>query len=246
MQHDLTSTPITPVLAAYACSAEEDAALMTACANGVLLAVADGCGGLGSRRIEQHTGAWVASHTVINTLALNASLIHCAESDTETASLAGRLSGLLHEKLKAQLPSVQAKGRIIGSMLKEFPTTVCMALVGKKTNPVFYWCGDSRGYVMNADGLHQCTADHIKSKADAFDSLYTDSPLAKVLSAEEKVQMDHLSVKIQLPYVLILCTDGAYNFLPSPMEFEMFLLDTLYTASSCKSWQAKLVHRFAK
>lgn len=203
--------------------------------------VADGCGGLGSRRypaLDNHTGAYAASR-----LAVQVFEKWVENHDTLSAEVCIKQ---LEEQLEqafgtAAREKCVAEGiRIVGSMQRRLPTTFCAALLDPN-EVCFWWAGDSRGYVLDAEGLHQCTADHLKGKADPFENLYLDRPLSRYLSADTAMNLDISRVKLsKQPCAVILATDGVYSALPTPMEMEMLLWDTLKGASDWNGWNQKL------
>lgn len=234
----------------------EDSCTLRSDERGALLCVADGCGGLGSRRYEalgNHTGAFVASRLVTRAVggwAGERKPMPITQEDGEA----------LKQELESDLGSI-LKGfgnkhcaaentRIVGSMQRRLPTTLCAAISeeGGATwrDVLFVWAGDSRGYVLDAEGLHQCTRDHLRGDYDPFDSLYCDGPLGRYLSADSPAQLSLRRLRATLPCIILVATDGAFGCLRTPMEFEMLLLDTLHSAKSWESWQRKLQNRIAK
>jgi len=205
------------------------------------MCVADGCGGLGSRRypaFDGHTGAYAASRLAVQVF---------------EAWVKERRHPLLPEEIKTLEETLEkafrtaadrhcaTQGiRITGSMQRRLPTTFCAAVTDEKTAD-FFWAGDSRAYVLDAAGLHQCTRDHLKGTPDPFENLYRDMPLSAYLSADTPVKLSTAHVRLpEAPYAVILATDGAYSALPTPMEFEMLLWDALKAAKSWTAWRQKL------
>ena len=48
----------------------------------------------------------------------------------------------------------------------------------------FIWAGDSRGYTLDAEGLHQYTRDDARGNPDAYEGLLLDRPLTNFVSAD--------------------------------------------------------------
>jgi len=222
---------------------------------GGYLCVADGCGGLGSKRYPtfgDRTGAYLAAHLVT----------HAIRSEVEgmfplpgsrrgvqdlCASLGMSLNGIL-KNFEDMHGSTQS-ARIVGRMFRAMPTTLCLMLMETGTtclDCLCIWAGDSRAYLLNGDGLHQLTADHALSSPDAMENLYKDAPLTNLLSAETNGRLSGRRVRMQTPCVTIVATDGAYAYLKTPMEMEWLLLSTLNTASSMAGWQKKLQNTLIK
>lgn len=201
------------------------------------LCVADGCGGLGSRRypgLKNHTGAYAASRLAVHVFR------QWAENKADRArgcELEQALESAFR-KVADRESSVQGS-RIVGSMQRRLPTTFCAALVGKDKAD-FLWAGDTRAYVLDEQGLHQCTGDHLKGTPDPFENLYRDMPLSSYVSADTPVRLSRKSLPLRAPCAVLLASDGAYGPLATPMEFEMLLLDALKAASGWKDWQKKL------
>lgn len=209
------------------------------------LCVTDGCGGLGSKRyekLENCTGAYIAARLAARTFADWAQVHQNVPIKKESADVLCReLSDKLFYALKdfADAHNTEEKSRIVGSMQRRFPTTLC-AVTAYKEHLCFWWAGDSRGYVLDAFGLHQFTRDHVRGQLDPFEMLYRDAPLSNLLSADQKKQLQYRMTTLYRPSVVIVATDGVYSGLPTPMEAEMLLLDTLRLAKNISDWEQRL------
>ena len=225
--------------------AGEDSYALRSDEQGAFLCVTDGCGGLGSRRyemFENRTGAYIASRLASGAFASWAEECRPApRSAQEVQILCRELENDLFHRLKgfADIHCCQEKTRITGSMQKTLPTTLC-AFTAYEDQDCFWWAGDSRGYLLDEDGLHQYTRDHSRGEWDAFEMLYRDAPLQNLLSADSMGQVQCRRVQIRKPSVAVIATDGVYSALPSPMEVEMLLLDTLRAAGSFVGWGRRL------
>ncbi|MBR6569407.1 MAG: protein phosphatase 2C domain-containing protein [Clostridia bacterium] len=215
------------------------------------LCVADGCGGLGSKRYENlngQTGAYIASRNAVKAFEAWADERHPSPvSEEEALTLCREVEGALFHRLKmfAETNCPQGKGRIVGSMQRTLPTTLCAYTSYAGVNG-FWWAGDSRGYVMDADGLHQYTRDHVRGETDPFETLYRDAPLSNLLSADKIGRIQWRRVDAMKPGVVMVATDGVYSSLPTPMEVEMLILDTLKAARSYSEWEKKLRVQIAR
>ena len=234
----------------------EDSFVLRRDENSTLLCVADGCGGLGSRRypvLENKTGAYIAARLVTRAVSMWAQEAAALPANEQEGEIFVKtLQNDLHALLVgfAQKNCTEEKSRIVGSMQRRLPSTLCAALTAQGAarwrEACFLWAGDSRGYVLDEEGLHQCTQDHLRGNPDALDSLYRDMPLSRMLSADTEALLSLRRLRAPMPCMVITATDGAYGSLMSPMEFEMMLLDTLMSARNWESWQKKLSNRIAK
>lgn len=225
----------------------------------VLMAVFDGSGGSGARvypEFGNHTGAYVASRVLAEAVKL---WFDC-ESKRIQRRLAGKNNAESDEKegkesaeagLKKAMDDALHRCReksgsgpmLLGSLKKEFPSTMAMFLLGEQRNrAVFCWCGDSRGYVLDSQGLHQVTADDTEI-TDAMVNLREDAPMTNVASASHPYQIHWRQAELKQPSILLAATDGCFSYLPTPMEFEKLLLETMMESSSLKKWRAGLIRR---
>lgn len=229
--------------------AGEDSFAFQADSQGAFLCVADGCGGLGGKRygrMNGQTGAYLAARLATRVVsewvqgAFPLPLVP-EEGREVCASLEEKL---LHEFQRFEAEhSTEEAVRIVGSMRRTLPTTLCTALLVARKETVdgmFLWAGDSRGYLLNAGGLHQMTEDHAQGGHDAMEGLYRDAPLSNFLTAEGKFTISARRVRTPKPCVVLVATDGAFAYLPTPMEFEWLLLSTLHGSSHLAGWQKRL------
>jgi len=220
------------------------------------MGVADGCGGLGSRRyagVENHTEAYLAARLVTQAFAAWAQERRALPSSPEDGR---RLCRELESDISQVLKAFSAKQdhaevtRIVGSMQRRLPSTLCAVLsttvVTAWQEICFLWAGDSRGYVLDANGLHQCTQDHLRGEPDAFEALYRDAPLSNLFSVDQPAKLSMRRLRAPLPCVVVLATDGVFGSLMTPMEMEKLLLDTLLSAKSMRSWERKLGNQIRK
>lgn len=214
----------------------------------VMLCVTDGCGGLGSKRYEQmenRTGAYLASRLAAtammqwaeDTLVVPVTPEDGAEMLRQLEAELGETFCAFAEKYCAQ----ETSGRIVGSMQRVLPTTMCTAVMERYGRAgCFLWAGDSRGYLLDCGGLHQYTADDVRGSTDALENLYLDRPLSNLISADRPPQLHMRRFSLPVQGVILCATDGVYNCISSPMELEMLLLDTLMRSSDEGRWHRRL------
>lgn len=231
--------------------AGEDSFALRSDEQGAFLCVTDGCGGLGSKRyaaLGNRTGAYIAARLAARVFVQWAEERRPMPSDREEEqALCRELERELFDRLKgfADANCAQEKSRITGTMQRRLPTTLCAAAVMER-KLCLWWAGDSRGYVMDEKGLRQYTRDHVRGETDPFETLYRDAPLSNLLSADKLGRIQCRRVKLDQPCIVLIATDGVYSSLPTPMEAEMLLLDTLRLAQSYADWEKKLQKQIAR
>ena len=225
----------------------EDSFAMSSMPGNALLCVADGCGGLGSKRydkLEHHTGAYLASRLVARAV-----MGWWQEHPQVPLKLEeGRyLLDDLQQEVQAvfsNFASVHCQdetSRIVGSMQRTLPTTLCSLFANERSKAgCFIWAGDSRGYTLDGKGLHQFTEDDVRGNPDAFEGVLLDRPLSNLICADRQPQLHMRRFSMPEKGLLLCMTDGAYNVSSSPMELEMLLLDTMMHSASQSRWQRKL------
>lgn len=220
----------------------EDALVAIEAEGQVLLGAFDGCGGSGAKvypAFGGHTGAWVASRAAA-----------VAAGDWFRATLSCEADPGLKAHIEELLGQCKAHDptatRLIGSLSKEFPTTVAAFRKAADGDSVdFYWCGDSRCYVLDAAGLHQVTQDDADI-ADAMRGLREDAPMTNVASASRPFALHHRQLTLGRPSVILAATDGCFGYLPSPMAFECALLETACRAGGPDDWKRRLDARIGR
>ena len=198
----------------------------------------DGCGGSGARVYPSfggHTGAWVASRAA--SVAAREWFLEKEADEAFTAHVDRAL-----QACRGQEPGGQT---LMGSLSREFPTTVA-AFVKDADSPevTFFWCGDSRCYILDAGGLHQITPDDTNIK-DAMCNLREDAPMTNVACASRPFEVHCAKLRIEKPSLIFAATDGCFGYLPSPMSFERLLLDTMGHATDMRNWKKKLDRQFS-
>ena len=209
--------------------------------------MADGCGGLGSRRyaeLDGQTGAHAASRVAAQSVKRWAAACHSLPKEpSEGRELQRSLQGTLEADLSAFVAEhrlTEGGSRIVGSMQRLLPTTLCMALADGGEGACFLWAGDSRGYVLDETGLHLYTRDDVKRPMDELERLRCDAPLSLCVSADRPVRLHLRSVALPKQGLLICATDGVYGCVFSPMELEEIFLASLTGAQDAATWQRRL------
>lgn len=117
------------------------------------------------------------------------------------------------------------------------PTTVSLTLCvprEQSLNALFIWAGDSRGYIWNADGLIQATADHEIAEV-----------MTNIVSLRAPFYISCKFMTLTQPCMVFNASDGCFDCFTAPIDFEYCLLDAMTRADSmdafCASMQAFFV-----
>lgn len=233
----------------------EDAAVAGMQGGKGIIACLDGCGGAGAQQYRQFsgwTGARLASHFLGR--AIFDWFTRAVDTNLWTAGAGSEeISNELHDLFDSTLDALQRLSQsdhsptIRGRMVKQFPTTLSMALIhsqGKKVQDTFLWTGDSRGYLFTSSGLVQMTSDDVQGALDPYQNLIADGVLSNVIHAGGEYVIHARSVASDQPHLVITATDGCFAYFHSPMELELVLLSTLEQARNPNEWETLLEARF--
>ena len=215
-----------------------------------LAAVFDGCGGLGSRRypgFRDHSGAWVAARLACGA-AHDWYRAHHADRWNSAQELLTSLNSYLLEGLRKGPVYGNSKLRLGGAMVRDFPTTLAMALARlENEKPVVHviWAGDSRVYLLDSRGLAQVTEDD-SEESDAFDNLSNDGELTNLLSSDGNYTLHYKRLLLTEPTVLFAATDGCFGYIPSPMEFEYLLCRSIRETETVNELRTRLREEFQR
>lgn len=224
----------------------EDSYCTAFCDSAGLLAVFDGCGGAGARTHDHysgHTEAYIASRLCAGAFYDQFhALFPCDMPAQQLAEQVFAPAAL--GALKRYSPPAEPGGIVMkGSMVRTLPTTAAAALVrpGKdgKLELAAMWAGDSRVYVLDDWGLAQLTVDDT-SVPDPMDNVYDDGVLRNVLCSDRDVQLHCAVVELSPPFAVFSATDGCFGYVPSPMEFEGLVLQSLLSAPTPDRWEQAL------
>ena len=222
-----------------------------------LLAVFDGCGGLGAQRHPEYdlhsqnscpneTEAYVASRLCAGAFYDAFHTLRVAERGISADGFFDRVNNYCARVLVGCRPDGGAK--IMGSMVKTLPTTAAAALViadERGYDICALWAGDSRVYLLNEDGLAQLTVDDA-TVSDPMDNLYEDGILRNVLSADRPPKLSRSTIRVKAPFLVFSATDGCFGYFSTPMEFEATLLETLQAASCAQEWEQAVQERIGQ
>lgn len=154
----------------------------------------------------------------------------------------------LKEFAENNLPVSRIKGKLAS---KRLCSTIAIASLFKElTDDKKYlvkiaWMGDSRIYYLHPyQGLQQLTKDDLKGSKDGLEVIYQDPPMSQFLTAypEADWKINYEKFEFSEEGFVLACTDGCFQYLPAPWEFEKLLLKTLIESNSKEEWQNSLTN----
>lgn len=149
------------------------------------------------------------------------------------------------EKMNRAVTEGQSASRLKTKMQRNLPSTLAgwVYRTAPEREITAFWAGDSRCYVLRHDGLRQISRDEAKGDFDAFEAIRADPPLTNYISERtpNSINCRHLLCDYQA--VLICATDGAFNYQPTPMDFEFVILSSLMSSESMQAWAEELAER---
>lgn len=112
--------------------------------------------------------------------------------------------------------------------LKIFPTTLASALYFRDDYSIkilAVWAGDSRVYVLSPkSGLQLLSID---DAINADSEMKSTSEMTNCISAANSFMLNYAIFEFKEPGIVFCCSDGCFDYLPSPLHFEWLLLQTI-------------------
>lgn len=198
--------------------------------------VFDGCGGAGSQKhidLESKKSAYVASRccAFFSDYYLERSTLHSSQG-----------VNLFSEQLHSYLTRVDEHFPMEPSestLVDILPTTISGINITNDNDclsATYIWGGDSRGYIIDANGISQVTEDDVSSE-DAFTNITDNSIMNNRIhgaAQKEPFTLHSTTINMKEKCILLCATDGCYDYFNSPMVFEYLMLSVIM-ASSCYS-----------
>ncbi len=213
-----------------------------------MIAVFDGCGGLGSQKykcFQEHTGAYMASRIVSG--AVHDWFHDYYDKEWKSESDFVQSIKTYIDNGYAVCKKYAEKNTLIrGTMVRDFPTTAAIAYVHRTLSEIelyTIWVGDSRIYLLDDCGLAQLSVDDTDVDS-ALSNLYSDGALNNVLSSDGNYVLHCIHMRLHKPVQIIVATDGCFGYVPTPMEFEKLLLDCIIHSRSQESLKQELYKTF--
>ena len=223
---------ITPFTVHCAAISDEDAPPE---ATEKLLIVCDGLGGTGQTKHkigdQYYTRAYIGSRCVSDAIKK-----YCDEQQRELwtddiATMTKKLKQYLASQLEACIQGYKLEKSLGGNMIELLPTTLAMAIFRKNGGFLdvrVIWAGDSRVYLLTpVDGLSRLSEDDVDGEFDAMKALGQSNMNNNVTG--EGMDRFHLNyaeykIPIQEGFILFAASDGCFDYIESPMQFEYKLL----------------------
>jgi serine/threonine protein phosphatase PrpC len=214
-----------------------------------LIAVLDGMGGSGSEKYQTadgqtHTGAYLGARYTRDCLE---QWFMTAGHHTITAPVLEDLKQVILTHLNNKLSTLSSQPSLIRSkMRRTLPTTLASIFYTvhpKQTQLDVVWAGDSRAHLLTPNGLRQLSNDDADVHEETYAGIMQDAPLTNCISTNVDFHLNHHRYTKQLPTIIMVCTDGCYGFLNSPVHVEELLLTCLNTATTATEWGALVSKR---
>jgi serine/threonine protein phosphatase PrpC/TolA-binding protein len=169
-----------------------------------------------------------------------------------TLTVASEIQSAICHSLKRDADDKMQKSRLSGKLAgKRLCTTISLASITEKSEDFYEigltWMGDSRIYFLGANqGLQQLTFDDLEVAKDAFQMIREDPPMSQYLTADTSADwhIHYSTEQIHEKGCILACTDGCFQYLSTPWEFELLLLQTLCESSSISEWENTLSQKY--
>lgn len=208
--------------------------------------VCDGLGGAGSTKhiiLEEGTetpvtrtsgylGSRIVSNCVEKYYSEKAEALFSESNNENKIENVEAFLGLLRQNIVAAFDDNMQRWDIKPShskTLKDFPTTLASAIYYPNTNGLTIlavWAGDSRIYVLTPKkGLQLLSLDDAQNAENEMNST---SEMTNCISAGNNFRLNYAFYELNEPGIVFCCSDGCFDYLPSPLHFEWLILHTIY------------------
>ena len=118
-----------------------------------------------------------------------------------------------------------------------FPTTLAAAVFKECSTHIeltAIWAGDSRLYLFDEEkGLQQLSKDDVTGEFDAC--FGKDCRMSNCISQDDDFFLNYSQYQLPKNSVIFVCTDGCFDFLSSPIHFELNILACLFYSNKMNS-----------
>ncbi len=213
-----------------------------------VMAVFDGLGGR-SAGYDGLKGGKIASELARNTMPKFLLQYKKLDQEENIIKLQKEICMELKYEADTKIKPSKLKGTLVN---KRLCTTVAIANISTQPDAEGYYqvnwanMGDSRIYFLSPDkGLQQLTQDDIEVVKNALEMIREDPPMSQFLTADIPAhwQINFNSGKFSKGCFLA-CTDGCFQYLPTPWHFEQLLLKYLADSESKSDWEIWLIEQY--
>lgn len=214
-----------------------------------LLAVFDGMGGAGSRKVPDVTDrdssvsmAYLASRTARSAVLEACNQITPKMQPSEVVQIFNEHIQKSLQRLAVREGGIPA-GSMRGSMVKDYPTTVAIAIIeeeGESRSVHMMWAGDSRVYALRPSQdflLQQLTLDHTSSGASSDGG---DAALTRC-ATPDSVDLEYVNIDVPQDAIVFVATDGCFAY-ESTQFFLTTLIEQLDRSSNQKQYSMHLAN----
>lgn len=228
----------------------EDADPVLICESDHIVLVAfDGLGGAGSQKMniqgEEKSSAYFSSRLISSkTKTFFTNLL--GQGSNEEVELEYLLSDSLKDTFQNAFDLFKSQNsipvsRIKSSIIRSLPSTIAgiYILQGDNNHSECYTfsAGDSRVYSLHPNlGLQQLTSDDLDQEGDAFDNLTNDSKMSNFISPDLDFKINTKHYRFQDSRIFFACTDGCFDYVSTPMEFEYLLISEMSNSATLEEW----------
>ena len=196
--------------------------------------VCDGLGGTGAspctrksdgtERSEAFFASRIVSAGIIEFLSSNPQFL---KQDMPIQTIAIEIKNAIEREL-----STKALAEKYDYKAGRFKTTLAVATFYEKKGTQelginVFWAGDSRVFLLDADGLHQLSRDDSMEDFDAF--VNKDCGMTNTISPSG-FKINYAQYKVKSPCIVFACSDGCFDYVDSPLAVELYIIEALYFA----------------
>lgn len=222
--------------------------------NSKMIIVCDGLGATGQNKHEinghVHTSAYLGSRFVSTKAEVFFTSNENRSWYDDPIQICQEFKEYLTKELEDYICSNHLQKTIRGKSAELLPTTLAMAVFKENEEDIdilAIWAGDSRVYLLSSnEGLQQITQDDVVGDFDAMESLGS-SNMCNNISGEgnEKFYLNYRQYKVkkQSNLFLFASSDGCFDYLATPMDFEYLFelaIDRLPETGDISSLEEKI------
>lgn len=204
-----------------------------------VIAVFDGLGGR-SAGFDHQTGGQIASKLASTATKSILQQSHFPLTQSLSEQIQTAICQLLREQADLKMSHSRLKGTLTG---KRLCTTLALAAIPQTLEDDYSvqiaWIGDSRIYFLSPQkGLQQLSKDDLEVDKDALEMIREDPPMSQYLTADfpQEWSIHFATYNFEEKGCLFVCTDGCFQYLSTPWDFEKLLLQTLLDSKDWEDW----------